>query len=313
LPACHTDLWLAFLKPITFKKFSIMAQSGKASIKRGKPSYFMAILGVTLVLFLLGLVGWITINSKKLMEYFKESVQVQVFLQPNIKDTAREALQNYITAQPYVKSVRYTDKETAKLEWLKTGGEDFTEFLDNALLPTSIDFTLKSEFMDSVRLGQIKTELAANPIVDEVKYPKAVVGNMQRNFRILSISLGVIALLIAIAVIILIDNTIRLAMFSNRFLIKTMQMVGATRWFIAKPLDTRAIINGAVSALIAIGGIYAFILLLERALPGLQALRDNTLLVLLFLLLMIVGITISLFSTHRSVIKYLRLKLDELY
>lgn len=290
-----------------------MAQSGKASIKRGKPSYFMAILGVTLVLFLLGLVGWITINSKKLMEYFKESVQVQVFLQPNVKDTAVQALQNQIAAQPYVKNVRYTDKETAKQEWLKTGGEDFTEFLDNALLPTSIDFTLKSEFMDSTRLAQIKTELAANPIVDEVKYPTAVVGNMQRNFRILSISLGVIALLIALAVIILIDNTIRLAMFSNRFLIKTMQMVGATRWFIAKPLDTRAIINGAISALIAIGGIYAFIILLERALPGLQALRDNTLLIFLFFLLIIVGISISLFSTHRSVIKYLRLKLDELY
>lgn len=290
-----------------------MAQSGKASIKRGKPSYFMAILGVTLVLFLLGLVGWITINSKKLMEYFKESVQVQVFLQPNVKDTAVQALQNQIAAQPYVKNVRYTDKETAKQEWLKTGGEDFTEFLDNALLPTSIDFTLKSEFMDSTRLAQIKTELAANPIVDEVKYPTAVVGNMQRNFRILSVSLGVIALLIALAVIILIDNTIRLAMFSNRFLIKTMQMVGATRWFIAKPLDTRAIINGAISAFIAIGGIYAFIILLERALPGLQALRDNTLLIFLFVLLIIVGISISLFSTHRSVIKYLRLKLDELY
>jgi len=290
-----------------------MAQSGKASIKRGKPSYFMAILGVTLVLFLLGLVGWITINSKKLMEYFKESVQVQVFLQPNVKDTAVQTLQNQIAAQPYVKNIRYTDKETAKQEWLKTGGEDFTEFLDNALLPTSIDFTLKSEFMDSTRLAQIKTELSANPIVDEVKYPTAVVGNMQRNFRILSVSLGVIALLIALAVIILIDNTIRLAMFSNRFLIKTMQMVGATRWFIAKPLDTRAVINGAISALIAIGGIYAFIILLERALPGLQALRDNTLLIFLFILLIIVGISISLFSTHRSVIKYLRLKLDELY
>ncbi len=86
--------------PFSFKKFSIMAQSGKASIKRGKPSYFMAILGVTLVLFLLCLVGWITINSKKLMEYFKESVQGQVFLQPNVKDTAVQTLQNQIAAQP---------------------------------------------------------------------------------------------------------------------------------------------------------------------------------------------------------------------
>jgi len=149
--------------------------------------------------------------------------------------------------------------------------------------------------------------------VDEVKYPNAVVDKMQRNFRVASLALGVIALLMAIAVIVLIDNTIRLAMFSNRFLIKTMQMVGATRWFIAKPLDSRAIINGAISGLLAIAGVYAMILFAERLLPDLQSLRDNRLLFLLFFILIIVGISISLFSTHRSVIKYLRLKLDELY
>jgi len=290
-----------------------MAQSGKASIKRGKPSYFMAILGVTVVLFFLGIVGWITINSKKLMQYFKESVEVQVFLQPNIKDTAREALQNYIAAKPYVKSLRYTDKETAKKEWLKTGGEDFTEFLDNALLPTSIDFTLQEQFVDSTQLSQIKADIAQYPIVDEVKYPSAVVDKMQRNFRVVSLALAAVAIVIAILVIILIDNTIRLAMFSNRFLIKTMQMVGATRWFIAKPLDTRAIANGLISGLLATAGVYAMILLAERFLPDLQALHDNRLLFLLFFTLMILGVTISLFSTHRSVIKYLRLKLDELY
>ena len=93
-----------------------MAQFGKATSQRGKPSYFMAILGVTLVLFLLGLVGWLSINSKKLMQYFKESVEVQVFLRPNIHDTSRVALQNYITAKPYTKNIRYTDKETAKQE-----------------------------------------------------------------------------------------------------------------------------------------------------------------------------------------------------
>ncbi|MES1217084.1 MAG: permease-like cell division protein FtsX [Bacteroidota bacterium] len=290
-----------------------MSQAGKASIKRGKPSYFMAILGVTLVLFVLGLVGWITINSKKMMQYFKESVEVQVFLQPNIKDTARENLQNYIAAKPYVKSIRYTDKETAKKEWLKTGGEDFTEFLDNALLPTSIDFSLKEQYVDSTQLALIKSDIVQYPIVDEVKYPSAVVGNMQRNFRLLSLGLGVLAIIMAVSVIALIDNTIRLAMFSNRFLIKTMQMVGATRWFIAKPLDTRAIINGAISALIAIAGVYAVIVLTEKLLPEVQALHDNKMLVLLFFILIILGISISLFSTHRSVIKYLRLKLDELY
>ncbi|OLY94034.1 cell division protein FtsX [Cnuella takakiae] len=290
-----------------------MSQFGKAASKRGKPSYFMSILGVTLVLFLLGIVGWITINSQKLIEYFKESVEVQVFLKPNIQDTARQSLQNYIAAQPYTKAVRYTDKESAKKEWMKTGGEDFTEFLDNALLPTSIDFTLKADFVDSVRLNQIKTTIGSNPNVDEVKYPTAVVGKMQRNFNLISLVLAGVAILIAVLVIVLIDNTIRLAMFSNRFIIKTMQMVGATRWFIAKPLNIRAIVNGAVSALIAIALVYGVITVAERFLPDLQALRDNGLLLLLFLALIIIGITITLFSTHRSVVKYLRMKLDELY
>lgn len=290
-----------------------MSQFGKAASKRGKPSYFMSILGVTLVLFLLGIVGWITINSQKLIEYFKESVEVQVFLKPNIQDTARQSLQNYIAAQPYTKAVRYTDKESAKKEWMKTGGEDFTEFLDNSLLPTSIDFTLKADFVDSVRLNQIKTTIGSNPNVDEVKYPTAVVGKMQRNFNLISLVLAGVAILIAVLVIVLIDNTIRLAMFSNRFIIKTMQMVGATRWFIAKPLNVRAIVNGAVSALIAIALVYGVITVAERFLPDLQALRDNSLLLLLFLALIIIGITITLFSTHRSVVKYLRMKLDELY
>lgn len=286
---------------------------GKTSSQRGKPSYFMAILGVTLVLFLLGVVGWLTINSRKLMQYFKESVEVQVFLRPNTKDTARQNLQNYIASQPYVKSIRYTDKETAKQEWLKSGGEDFTEFLDNALLPTSIDFTLKENYVDSANLAAIKADISKNFIVDEVRYPQAVVSKMQRNFNIVSGVLAGIAILIAILVIILIDNTIRLAMFSNRFLIKTMQMVGATRWYIAKPLNIRAVINGAMSGVIAIAAVYVVILLSQRFLPDLKALHDTGMMWLLFFLLILLGVGITLFSTHRSVIKYLRMKLDDLY
>lgn len=273
----------------------------------------MSILGVTLVLFLLGIVGWITINSQKLIQYFKESVEVQVFLNQNIQDSARQNLQNYIAAQPYTKGLKYTDKETAKKEWMKSGGEDFTEFLENSLLPTSIDFTLKADFVDSARMTAIKADLTRFPVVDEVRYPTAVVGKMQRNFNLISLVLAGVAILIAVLVIVLIDNTIRLAMFSNRFLIKTMQMVGATRWFIAKPLNIRAIINGAVSALIAIALVYGVITIAERFLPDLQALRDNGMLLTLFLALILIGITITLFSTHRSVVKYLRMKLDELY
>lgn len=290
-----------------------MAPSNKASARRGKPSYVMSIIGVTLVLLLLGIVGWLTINSRKLIQYFKESVEVQVFLRPNTPDSSKQTLQNYIASQPYTKTWKYTDKETAKKEWIKTGGEDFTQFLDNSLLPTSIDFTLKADYVDSTRLPAIKADLSRFPIVDEVKYPTVVVNRMQRNFNVINLVLGCIALLIAIAVIILIDNTIRLAMFSNRFLIKTMQMVGATRWFIARPLNMRAVINGAISGAIAMVLVYGLILLAEKLLPDLAALQDTKLLILLFVVLVLIGITITLFSTYRSVLKYLKMKLDDLY
>ena len=126
-------------------------------------------------------------------------------------------------------------------------------------------------------------------------------------------ALLVVALIIAFAVIILIDNTIRLAMFSNRFLIKTMQMVGATRWFIAKPLNVRAIVNGAISALIAIVLVYILITTAQKYWPDLAVLHDTQSMLLLFALLLIIGVSITFVSTYRSVLKYLKMKLDELY
>ncbi len=290
-----------------------MVKAGKSSIKRGKPSYFMSILGVTLVLTVLGIIGLFAINGRKMIKNIKESVEVHVFLKQNIKDTARESLQNYITAQPYTREVTYTDKETAKKEWAKTGGEDFTEFIDYSLLPTSIDFKLKAEYLDSAKLVSIKEDISKFYIVDEVRYPTAVVGNMTSNFKTASIILLVIAILISIMVIILIDNTIRLAMFSNRFLIKTMQMVGATRWYIARPLNFRAIINGAISGVIATAIVYTLLVVAENFFDGFKKLHDTQSLLLLGFVLILLGISITLFSTHRSVLKYLRMKLDELY
>ncbi|HET9746192.1 MAG TPA: permease-like cell division protein FtsX [Chitinophagaceae bacterium] len=290
-----------------------MVKPGRASIKRGKPSYFMSILGVTLVLFLMGIIGLLTINGRQIIRSIKESLEVQVYLKQNIKDTARQNLQNYIASQPYVKNLKYTDKETAKKEWAKTGGEDFSQLIDNSLLPPSIDFTLKAEFIDSAKLADIKTDIAKFPIVDEIKYPTVVVQKMSANFKMVTVILLIAAILISATVIILIDNTIRLAMFSNRFLIKTMQMVGATRWYIAKPLDIRAIINGALSGILATVIVYLLVVGLESFFADFRKLRDIQSLLLLGFILVVLGVAITVFSTHRSVLKYLRMKLDELY
>ena len=290
-----------------------MAQSGKASIKRGKPSYFMSILGVTLVLFLLGIIGWLIINANKLGDHFKESVEVNVYLRSDLNPKDSAALVDYVASRPYVKSYTYTTKEMAKKKYIADGNESWDKILTENPLDNSIDFKIKKEYLNTDTLANIKKDLLQNVYVKEVDYPEALIGTMSKNIRLLSVVLLAIAFIIAIVVIFLIDNTIRLAMFSNRFLIKTMQMVGATRGFIAKPLDLKAIGNGAISGAFASIILYFIIIVVERYVSWFKAVHDNGLLFLLFFILILLGISITVFSTHRSVLKYLRMKLDDLY
>ena len=290
-----------------------MSQSGKASIKRGKPSYFMSILGVTLVLFLLGIIGWLVINANKLGDYFKESVEVRTYLRGDLNPNDSVALMQYITTKPYVKKIEYITKEQGKKIYMNDGNEDWNRVLDANPLPNAIYFKVKNQYLNTDSLASIKTDLKQQTYVSDVEYPEALVGKMNENLRNISIGMLIIAIVLSVVVIILIDNTIKLAMFSNRFLIKTMQMVGATRGFIAKPMNLRAILNGAIGGAIAAAGVYLLILLAESQIKDLKSIRDNNMLFLLFLILIILGICITLFSTHRSVIKYLKMKLDDLY
>ncbi len=290
-----------------------MAQSGKSLGKRGKPSYFMSILGVTLVLFLLGIIGWLVINANKLGNYFKENVEVGAYLRGDVNAKDSAALMDYISAKPYVMSIEFVTKEAAKIKYLGDGNENWDKVLDANPLPNSINFKVKQQYMNGDSLAAIQADLQQQTYISDVEYPKALVDNLNKNIQRISIILLAVAILLALVVIILIDNTIRLAMFSNRFLIKTMQMVGATRWFIAKPMNIRAIINGALSGVIAIAAVVVVIFGAERVLPEMKAIHDNTTLALLFGGLIILGICITLFSTHRSVLKYLRMKLDDLY
>lgn len=291
-----------------------MSQYGKASSKRGKPSYFMSILGVTLVLFLLGIIGLLIINAHKLGQHFKENVEVSVHLRGDLNPKDSLALVQYIASKPYVKEYTYVTKEMAKKKYLSDGNEDWDKVLTENPLPNSIDFGLKGEYVNSDTLANIKRDLEQQTYVTDVQYQGALVEKLTTNIRKISIVLLVVAIVLSLVVIILIDNTIRLAMFSNRFLIKTMQMVGATRWFIAKPMNVRAVINGAASGLIASLAVYSLVLIVQKfILPELKALQDTKMTMLLFIALIILGVGITLFSTHRSVVKYLRMKLDDLY
>src|SRR5882724_1870193 len=290
-----------------------MAQFGKGFAKRSTPSYFMAIVGVSLVLFLLGILGWIVINANKLGDYFKENIEMNVYVRENVSPKDSATLVEYIATQPYVKTYEYITKDLAKQRYLQDGNKDWGALLDRNPLPASINFKINSAYVSTDSLTKIKTDLAQNIAVSDVLYPQSLVSNLNNITKKISIILLAVIIVISILVIFLIDNTIRLAMFSNRFLIKTMQMVGATRWFIAKPMDIRALINGAISGLIAIGGIVGVIFVSEKMVPEIRALRDYTLLISMFLVIVVLGICISFISTHRSVLKYLKMKLDDLY
>jgi cell division transport system permease protein len=290
-----------------------MAQFGKGYAKRSTPSYFMAIVGVSVVLFLLGLLGWIVINANKLGQNFRENVEVQVYVRENVSSRDSAALVQYIASKPYVKSYEYLTKELAKQRFISDGNKDWGTVLDKNPLPASVNFKIRSVYANPDSLAKIKADLVQNIAVSEVQYNQVLVSSLNNIINEVSLVLLGVVIGISILVIILIDNTIRLAMFSNRFLIKTMQMVGATRWFIAKPMDIRALVNGAISGIIAIGGIVGVIVISEKLVPEIRALRDYGLLSAMFIVIVLLGISISFISTHRSVLKYLKMKLDDLY
>ncbi len=291
-----------------------MAEIGKSSLRRSKPSYVYSIIGVAIVLLIMGIMGWLFLNFNQLGNSLKEDIRISAYLRTQNKDTIAQ-IQAYINSQPYAKNVQYVNKETAKQIWNSENNEDWTKILDYNPLPESIDFYARSTYVTPDSLKKISAtimEKYGNQITD-LQYPQVLVSNLSDRASKIGLIFIVVSILLCIIVIVSIDNTIRLAMFSNRFLIKTMQMVGATRNFIAKPMDIRAVIYGLISALIAIALLFGLIQWAESQFVQLKAIRNTEQTLILFGGMIFLGVAISLYSTHRSVIKYLKMKLDDLY
>ena len=292
-----------------------MAQFGKASSKRGKPTYAYAIIGVSLVLFLFGIVGWFFLNLRKTGDFAKENIQVHAWLNPNVQKKKIDSLTNYIKAIPYAKDVQYVTREMAIQQWNKDKDSTWKKFLDENPLPESVDFYIKANYVQKDSLDALSNDLQARfpGLINDFQFPTETIAQISKFVKTAAYLFLIFAVLLTILVVFSIDNTIRLAMYSNRFLIKTMQMVGATRGFIARPINIRAIINGLIASGVAIVALWLTILLIETFEPKFRLLHDNTTMMLLFLVIIVLGISITLVSTHRSVIKYLRMKLDDLY
>ena len=292
-----------------------MAQFGKSSSKRGKPSYMNAIIGVALVLFLFGIVGWFFLNLRNTGTYLKENIQVHAWLAPTTSKKQIDSIKNYVTNLPYTKTVEYVTKEMAAANWNKENDTTWKKILDNNPLPESIDFYVKAGYVQQDSLNLLSENIREKfpNTIKEFQFPTETVNKVGYFVKWAAIVVLALALLLTILVIFLIDNTIRLAMYSNRFLVKTMQMVGATRGFISKPMNIRAVINGLIASAIAIVLLWASVMILETTVPVFKLLHDTKTMLLLFLAMIIIGISITYFSTQRSILKYLKMKLDDLY
>lgn len=291
-----------------------MPATGSSSLKRSKPNYIYSIIGVAIVLFIMGIMGWLFLNLHSIGDNFKEDIRISVYIHSTDKNTVGK-IQQFIASQDYAKNVEYVNKEKAKAIWNKENNEDWAKILDVNPLPESIDFFAKAAYVNIDSLNKITAAIEnefQNQIAD-IQYPKRLVTNLNERATKIGFIFLVLSIILCIIVIISIDNTIRLAMFSNRFLIKTMQMVGATRNFISKPLLIRALLNGLISALVAIFLLFGLIQWATSQFPQLDKLQGISNSLLLFGGLIILGVGISVFSTHRSVLKYLKMKLDELY
>jgi len=288
-------------------------QEDKYYNRKIRTSHFSTVVSITLVLFMLGLLGLLLLNTKKLSDYAKENIGFSIMIKEGVKEAGIMAFLKKLDTEEYVKSTEYIPKEKAAVQLKKELGEDFIGFLGyNPLLPT-IDLRLKANFANLVSVSKIEKKLLANPEVKEVFYQKDLLDMVNQNMERISLIILGFSFVLMIIAIALINNTIRLSVYSRRFVIRTMQLVGATKGFIRKPFIRNGIIDGFISAVVAIGLLLLVIYFLFQQIPELIQMVDLKLYIALIVIILSLGILISWFCTWLSVRKYLRMKTDELY
>ncbi len=281
--------------------------------RRLRSSYVTSIISISLVLFLLGLLGLLLLNAKKLSDYVKENIGISIILKEGVKEVEIRRLQKDLDAAPYVKSTEYISKEEAAKKLQEELGEDFIDFLGYNPLLASIDVYLFAEYANLDTIAEIENNIVRFPEVKEVFYHKSLVHLINENVRKISLFILMFSALLFIIALTLINNTIRLSVYSRRFLINTMQLVGATNGFIRRPFLMKSIMHGIYGALIAIALLVGVIYLAQREFSEIVSFKDVEILGVLFIFVLFLGILITWLSTFFAVNKFLRIQEDELY
>ncbi len=281
--------------------------------RRLRSSYISVILSVSLVLFTLGLLGLFLLYTQKITNQVIEDIGFTVYLYDDVKQVDVDRLKKALDIADYTRKSTYISKDEA-IEILKQDlGEDFMQYLDYNPLLASIDVKVKPAYANTDSLAVVKATLSRSSKVKEIVYQESLIQKVQENLRIAGLVILIFSSLLLVVAIALINNSIRLSIYSRRFIIKSMQLVGATQGFIRRPFVQRGILHGVYSALIAMLLIMGVMYYLQNVLPDLIQIEDIEILAYLFVLVMALGIIISWVSTSLAVRKYLRMRGNKLY
>ncbi len=278
-------------------------------------SYITTIISITLVLFMLGFFALLMIHARTLSNYIKENIGFEIIIKQGVKEVDILYLQKSLDVKPYVKSTEYITREEAVKRLSETLGDDFVDFIgedDNPLLP-SIDVRFNASWANNDSIAKIETQLLDNDIVKEVYYQKSLVHAINKNLKKIGIVSLIISILLLSISIALINNTIRLSIYSKRFIIKGMQLVGATEGFIKKPFVVRSIYHGIISGILALILLTGLLIIARENIPELALLEDRVKIIIVYAGLLLTGVIISGLSTWFAVGRYLRMESDKLY
>ncbi len=276
-------------------------------------SHFTITISIALVLFLLGIMGILVFTTDKVTDHVKENIGFSIVLEDNARDVDVRRMQKYLDAMHYVKSTEFINKDRAAAELSEDLGEDFLDFLGDNPLLASIEVHLKAEYANPDSIALIEKEFESYSNIREVIYQKDIVHLVNENVRKITFIILAFSLLLFIVSVALINNTVRLSIYSQRFLINTMQLVGATRSFVRRPFVTRCVVDGFIGAVLAIAMLSALIYSSQAELKAIISFSDIELILMVYCALVLLGMLITQFSAFFAVNKYLRLRSDELY
>jgi len=274
---------------------------------------FSTITAVSLVVFALGLFGLLVLNAQAITNHFKESVQVQVFFNDESDESEVARVKKKLETRPFTKSARIIKREEAAMEMERELGEEFVDFLGFYPIPNSIDLAVESEYANNDSLVWIEKEILTESAVREVVYQKVLLEKINRFMSRAGVALLMFSVLLLIVALALINNTIRLAVFSKRFLIKSMQLVGATPGFIRWPFVRSGMWQGLLAGLIAVTLLVPVLYFAQNALPELAEIQQPLALAGLAFGMLIFAMLFSGISTFLAITRYLRLRQEQLY